>query len=304
MNYRSRRHIDLGRYWDAAMSDPFFTSRLRYAVIFAVLLLHLAVIPIAITATLRAYGFEDSLTPRNQSTWTPIIGAQSTLLVLYLTFGAGRPCIRGGLFCVGITCVLVNAVWAYSRLCTFTAPAIEAWIGIAKITSIWLVLPALVSGASLLPMRAALGTVQLVPNVSQTQIRFRIADLFFVTFLVAAILGWYQFVMTDQLRRVFDVRLLAISAGFNVAGALGCLLFVFSRSWWWFGAIVFVASIVARTYWLNLPKAASISWTQLLYPWLIVIATLLVYRVLGYQLHGTVQIPNNKGVNPSPQLTR
>ncbi len=285
------------------MSGPLPTSRLRYAVIIAILLLHLVAIPIAISATLLAYGFEDSLTLRNQSTWIPIVNAQSTLLLLYLAFGAGRPYIRGGLFCVGITCVLINVVWAYSRLSHFSPPAIDAWIRTAKTTSIWLILPALASGTSLLPMRAVIGAVQLVPDATQTQVRFRIADLFLVTLLVAAILAWYQFVMTDQLRRVIDVRLLATAAGFNIASGVGCLLFVFSRSWWWLGAIVFFASIVSSyTYWLNLPKAFSISFTELLYPWVVVIATLLVYRVVGYQLHRPARIIESKSVEPSSPL--
>ena len=285
------------------MSDSSSTSRLRYAVIVAIVLAHLAILPIAITATFYAYGFENALTIRNQTTWTPIICAQSTLLVLYLGFGAGRPYLRGGLFCVGILYVLMNVVWAYSRLCSFPSPVIATWIGQAKTTSIWLLLPALVSGLALLPMRAVLGSVRLEP--SEAQNGFRITDMFVITFLIAAVLGWYQFVMTDQLRRAIDVRSLAISAGFDVPCGLGCLLLVLSRSWWWLGAIIFAASIVSlRTYWLGSANAGFMSWTVILYPWAIVTATLLGYRVVGYRLNRSPCMPNNNTMHAEPPTAR
>jgi hypothetical protein len=285
------------------MSDTSSTTRLQYAAIGVIVLVHLAMVPIAITATLRAYGFEGGLTIRNQTTWKPIIGAQSSLLALYLGFGAGRSYLRGGLFCVGIAYVLMSVVWAYSKLCSFPSPVIENWIGQAKTASIWLVLPALVSGVALLPMRALLGSVQLEPSDAQN--RFRIADILVITFIVAAVLAWYQFVMTDQLREVIDIRSLAVSTGFNIACAMGCLLCVLSRFWWWLGAIIFAVSIASiRTYWLSFPMAGFVTWALILYPWAIVTATLLGYRLIGYRLHRLTQVPNNHGMHSKHSVVR
>lgn len=45
----------------------------------AIVFVHVALVPIAIAATLQAYGFENAMTIHNQITWTPIIAAQSRL---------------------------------------------------------------------------------------------------------------------------------------------------------------------------------------------------------------------------------
>ncbi len=284
------------------MSNSVSPSRLWYSVIVAILFVHLVIVPIAITATLHAYGFQNVLSLKNQITWTPIIRAQSLLLVLYLVFGAGKFYLRGAIFCVGIAYVLLNVVRAYSRLCSFTSPVIQVWISEAKVTSIWLFLPALVSGIALLPMRAVLGSVQLKPIEAKNQ--FRIADLLIITFLIAAVLGWYQFVMTDQLREMIDVRSLAIVAGFDIACGVGCLLFCLSRPWWWLGVMIFAVSIVTfRNYRLSTEVAAFVSWGLILYPWAIVTATLLGYRVVGYRLQRFTNLSsNNNTMHSEPPI--
>jgi nitrate reductase gamma subunit len=250
--------------------------------VLAIVVAHCALVPIAISLTLRVLGFENALTIRNQITWTPIVGAQCSLLALYLGFGAGHAYLRGSLFAAGITYVLLSVVWANSMLCMFPDPKFHVWLAQIRGYSLSFVLPTFLAGIALIPFRLLLGTARGQQSPSKNQ--FRIADLLVVTFLVAAILGWYQYAMDDQLRQAIDIRNSATWTVFNAAGAVGCLLLVLSRKWWWIGGIVFIISLLAQ-YFDSRNGGWSVGRLHVAYSWGIVIMTLTPFRLLGVRLH-------------------
>lgn len=270
------------------MSDSLIISRRRFSVVVAILITHLVAIPVVITATLFAYGFEGGLTQRNQNTWVPIAEAQFSLFVLYLGFGSGRFCFRAGFLVLAFGCLIFNVVWAHARLHSFPVPVLEAWIADAKGMSFFIA-PAIVSGLTLLPLRAVFGSVRLEENDSTN--RYHILDLLVVTVLVAVAFGWYRFVLSDTLVFSVDVRLLAVSAGVKAACGVGCLLLILSR-FWWLGALILIATIVSMRFYLSLAISWKEPWLMSVYPWAVVAATLLGFRLVGYRLD---DFPNSQG---------
>lgn len=262
-------------------SDSRFEPQTRRAIIGGLVLVHCALVPIAIYSTLQWYGFANGLTLENQQTWTPIIGAQSSLLVLYFVFGSGSAYWRGVLFFVGITYVMMSVVWAYSKLSYFPEPVLHTWIMVIRSTSIWLLLPALSTGIILLPLRGALGSVQV--DAEKRAIQFRIADMLATTFLVAFVLAWYKLAITQPLREAINFKQLALSHSLNTAASIGCFLMVLCRRWWSIGCIVFIVSLIAGPLYA-LAMDFPISWRFATYPWVIIVTTLGMFRWLGYRL--------------------
>jgi hypothetical protein len=295
---------DRKRYGTGQMSNISTDSRLQYFPIGAILLVHLLMVPIAINLTLYVYGFTADLSINNQRTWTPIIKAQSSLLVIYFAFGSGRSYVRGGLFGVGMIYLVMSYVWAHSKLLAFPPQYLKSWIAQSIETSIWLLLPAVLSSILLLPMRGILGSIQC-KTTERNKCRFSIAELMVITFIVAAVLGWYHFVTTDYMRRAHPIGKIAINHALAVLCAIGCMIFLMSRYLWWLGIFVFVASLISLwTYWLPTRDAGFTTWYMMLYPWIIVLTTLLGYRLIGYRLLGFNTAPNIMQKDSEPPKTR
>ena len=135
------------------------TPLFRWTVIAATVVTHCALVPVAIGITLKLYGFENALTIHNQTIWTPIINAQSILLVIFVAFGSRNAVVRSGLFSLGLLYVLASLVWARSMLHDFGPDPVRTWIVQLQVTSISLLLPALAAAITLVPLRGIFGAV-------------------------------------------------------------------------------------------------------------------------------------------------
>jgi hypothetical protein len=82
-------------------------------------LAHLMLAAGVIRATRWYLGFENVLSPANQGTWTPIVAAQISLVVLGFAFSEERILNRLGFFFVGILAAITLTVWAHSLFVDF-----------------------------------------------------------------------------------------------------------------------------------------------------------------------------------------
>jgi hypothetical protein len=249
----------------------------------ALIFIHGALVPVAIAVTLAVFGFEDDLTIENQQTWTPIIGAQVSLLAVYFVFGSGNAYQRFALFLLGLMYVLASVVWAYSMLTSFPDPQYRVWIEELRATSIWLVLPAVSMGVALIPFRLLLGSIgrrnSEVPNVNQ----FRIADLLALMLLVAVAISWYRLVVSEQLRQMIDLEDTGISAALGALGAVGGAHLLLSQRHAWIGLVAVGTSLLA-IYWIYGTVGWGLEWRPTAYHWTVFVATLYLVRAADYRL--------------------
>lgn len=255
----------------------------RTLVIAGLLVVHFAVIPIAISLTILAYGFEGALTANNQW-WTAITRVQGTLLALYLGFGAGGIFKRLPIFLFGLGILLFNSAWAYARLCDLSLPKLKVWLWYVAYHSVWQS-PSIVFGAAMIPLRPFVGSIQL--KCKQTVSQFRTVDLFAITFIIATTFGGYRFTISDRAGETAYLRSTWMVSAFDMALGLACLLCALSRAWW-LGIVLFVGTLIAKLCVIGggITSIGFVTWMKILYPWAIVMFTLWVYRYLGYQLCG------------------
>jgi hypothetical protein len=252
---------------------------------------HVCLIPIAIAATLYAYGFENALTLNNQCTWTPIIAAQSILLAMLLAFGSGSLKRRALYFLAGSLALTWMVVWAYSMLSTFPEPKWKTFLLQMRINSLWILLPTWMSAIVLLLVRPFSGGLERRGNADRTH-QFSLQDVFIVMTLSAVGVAWFSFVARIPLqavnaKHVWDViplTLLAFAAIERCFGILAIVWLIFSGRPRWIGVLALLALLawlgVSRTY----PWSDAWAYFYLAFTWTIVLATAIAYRLLGFRL--------------------
>ena len=247
-----------------------------------ILLAHVCLVPTAVLGTRLALGFEDALTLANQSTWVPIILAQSSMLCLYLGLGTGKPLSRLTLFFGGMSFVMASVIWARSMLVNI--PDFSFIVADLRTISVWLLLPQLCVAATLLPVKALIGHIHAGDLPRSEKPQFHIRDLVGVTCLVAVGLGWFRTATTQGLTSVIDYTGLPFEIAAESAGLTGAAILLFAAKWRSIGLFVVAAAAVTQAM-IHQP-AGFTAWIFVAYNWFVVLTTLFVFRAAGYRLTG------------------
>ncbi len=281
----------------------------RSLFLIAVVLAHLVSVPLVIEVQRsQSKTIQDMRMFYMYVMWMPLLTAQIALLIVYFAFGSGRLLTRAILFSLGLGCVLFGLMWAKTRIRYYSVEdvwfdweSVGDYIELANTEWISQILPAVLVGLILLPLRPLTGAMRSRDTNEPEQ--FSIITLFLITLATAITIAWRRTLGPPTNWEVQFASLIL-----PVTCALALLVMTLSR-WWWTGVIlIFLAVAATRIYvvkrfayfspvdrsgqcvffnsepWVYMVMPGLASWIVTIYPWLVVAITLLIIRALGYQL--------------------
>ena len=251
----------------------------------SVFLVHVLLVPALIPLTLFFWPMGDHVAWEHLNTWTPIIGAQSVLLSLFLGLGTG-PFWSRFAFCLFTSLyVTCTVVWAYSRLCPFPEPQYLTYLGQFQLWSIVAVLPVLGIGAALLPARLFVGQIGRSTSSTSPQ-SFRIVDLLAVTAVVAVAAAWIRlYRATTDLPPGTDFTNVIKGSLTRIPEVFAAGVVCFGRRHRLICLIALIATITASEAYFGFFSLRNI-WLDA-YQWSVVFITLAIFRASGFRLSGT-----------------
>lgn len=241
----------------------------------ATICLHCVALPTAIALTFWYYqGLVD-----NQQRWTCVPIAQVALATLYLAYGPGALLLRFSLASLSITVIVISTVWADSVIRFYEHFWFPLNLYLAHIMA-----PALLSGLFLSVFRPWVGIVSW--NNSHHAPRLGVLDLLTATCCCGAVFSLYRLTSPESTITFKDIASDLPFTSLSTICGVSCLLLFMGRR-----TLKRVAGGIGIT--VGLAVWCSLSpWPlclEMIDPWLVVSATLIMLRIAGLSLASTNQ---------------